>query len=483
MREAAPLSPEEANGLLVPLVAYDVVVLAVSGGADSTALMHLAAAWAVRTPGAPRLVVASIDHGLRPEAGAEAAEVVARAGTLGLEARVLPWNGPRPATGIQAAAREARYRLLIGVAREAAELAGGPRLAAVATAHTADDQAETVLMRLARGAGVDGLAGIPSRGRFDHGEADGQCGSTDVLRPLLAVPRRRLVATLEAASIPYVDDPSNRDVRFERVRMREALRLLEPLGLTREALARTATRMQAAKAALDHAVDRVWSGAVACPFEAAYIEVDRDAVAREPDEVGTRLFRRVLAMAGGGATPAELSAVETACRRLFRPRDPAGELVFTLGGCIVEVDVRDSRDAGKVRVCREPDRGGGLPRIDLAPGQGVLWDRRYQAMVSARHPEPVEIGPIGDDWPALATDIPVLRGLAIPVRALRGLPAFRARGAIVAVPTLSAAAASVGDTTSAALLAGPLEPAGQGGVMVPRLRARRWLGPAMDDAA
>ena len=476
----APLSPAEADALLAPLLAYGTVVLAVSGGADSTASMLLAASWAARTPTGPRLVVVSIDHGLRPEAAAESDAVATQARALGLEARVLRWEGPRPATGIQTAARDARYGLLMQIALEAAGAAAGPRPAAIATAHTADDQAETLLMRLARGSGVDGLAGIPARGRLEQTGADGRIESVDILRPLLSVPRARLIATLEAAGITWLDDPSNRDGRFERVRVRQALRLLEPLGVGREALARTATRMQAARAALDHAVDQLWAATVACPFDATFVEIDRRAVADAPDEVGVRLLRRVLARAGGAGGPAELSAVESACRRLFGNADAAVVPAFTLGGCIVAVEARDARAASLVRVWREPDRAAGLPRIGLAPGQDVLWDRRYRASVSVRHPGPVEIGPVGDDWHALAAASPVLRRLGIPAGAIRGLPAFRVRGIIAAVPTLSMAAAEIGDAAAAARLAGPLEPAVEGGQMLPQLRAHRWLASLPD---
>ena len=198
IRPADPLSEAAADALLAPLGSFRAIVLAVSGGADSTALMHLAARWVLRSPSAPKLHVASVDHGLRPEAATEAEQVVAQAKALGLGARTLRWEGQKPAAGIQDAARRARYALLLELAIEVArDVLGDLPSTAIVTAHTADDQAETVLMRLARGSGVDGLAAMPVVTRVERMSlADGGMEGVALLRPLLAVPRARLVATL-----------------------------------------------------------------------------------------------------------------------------------------------------------------------------------------------------------------------------------------------------------------------------------------------
>ena len=163
-------------------------------------------------------------------------EVLAAAARLGVTAETAVWLGPKPDTGIQAAARRARYHLL-------AEVANRQRLEVVATAHTEDDQAETLLMRLARGSGVDGLSGIAERIEL--------AGVTFV-RPLLGVTHGQLVATLVARGIGWRSDPANAEPRFERVRMREALTggLADAAGLASRPLATSARRLARARRAL-----------------------------------------------------------------------------------------------------------------------------------------------------------------------------------------------------------------------------------------
>lgn len=449
---ARPITPAEADALLAPLANFPHVVLAVSGGADSTALMHLTARWAERRLDAirPAILVVTIDHGLRAASAAEVLHVARLSREMGLAHRTLRWIGDKPATGIQAAAREARYRLLIDAA---VEHAGGGAAAAIVTAHTADDQAETLLMRLARGSGVDGLAAIPLTGHITHGAPDGTSRAAPVLRPLLVVPRARLVATLQAAGIAFLDDPSNSDDRFERVRVRKALALLEPLGLTRAALARTARRMQAAKSALETAADRLEASAVRKRFEVVE-EIDHAGVTGEPDEIGVRLLRRLIDRIGGASERPSLSAIEDAHARLFRSR-AALVPAFTLGGTIVE---RRATTAGdRVLIYREPDRGDGLPTLTLAPGQSALWDARIRVSLAAHGEAAVEVGPLGDDWTCLARTHPSLAAIALPAAAMRGLPAFRRDGRIVAVPMLVRFAEHAGDGATAAALSDPAD--------------------------
>ncbi len=278
-----PASPDRLTAklrarLFSPLAGLSRVGVAVSGGPDSTALIILLNVWKRDNPAAPALHVLTVDHGLRPEAAREADAVLDLAARLGHPAEKLVWrhDGPPPASGIQAEARTARYRLLI-------EAAGRHRLEAVLLAHTRDDQAETLLMHLARGSGVAGLAGMP---------AERTIGGVRFLRPLLTVAKSDLVALLETAGIAYVTDPSNASDRYTRVRVRKALPALADLGLTADRLAGTARRMARAEAALRAATDDlqrraatdhggVWSNDVA-PLAAA------------ADEIGLRLLVRLI---------------------------------------------------------------------------------------------------------------------------------------------------------------------------------------------
>ena len=209
------------------------IAVAVSGGGDSLALLHLAHLAGLR----PKAV--TVDHGLRAEAAAEAALVAARCADWGLSHRVLRWEHGRPIAGnLMQAARTARYRLM-------ADWARGAGVGTVWLAHTADDQAEGFLMALARGAGLDGLSGM--RAEWDD---QGVCFA----RPFLSTPRKSLRDHLTDAGIPWAEDPTNRDDRYTRARIRKALALLEPLGLSGDRIAQTVRHLSDARSALDFAL-------------------------------------------------------------------------------------------------------------------------------------------------------------------------------------------------------------------------------------
>ncbi|MFW6077589.1 MAG: tRNA lysidine(34) synthetase TilS [Hyphomicrobiales bacterium] len=322
-----PVSPPEAAELLNPLRFYRHVALAVSGGGDSMALMWLATEWAKHTQQPPRLTVLTVDHGLRAASAREAAWVIEQARALGLAAEVLQWHGEKPTTGVQARAREARYDLLTGWC--AANGAG-----ALVTAHSLDDQAETVLMRLARGSGVDGLAGMrPSRQ-----------DRLAILRPLLGVSRVRLRSTLAAAGLAWIEDPSNRDPRYERVRWRNTLAGLAQEGLAPAMIALSARRLERARQALEHATSRLEDHAVA--HEAEHATFRLAAVQGEPEELVVRLLRRLIMRYGTGGEAPELAALE----RLSAWMSDGVSGGRTLAGC------RISRRKDAVRISRAPPR-------------------------------------------------------------------------------------------------------------------------------
>lgn len=216
-----------------PIADEDAWLIAVSGGPDSLALLHMASAWAA---GHPRvgLFAATVDHGLRPESSAEARIVASHCASLGVPHAILPWEGPKPKTRLQERAREARYALLFQEARRR-----GARV--VLTAHHADDQAETILFRLARGSGVAGLAGMGAVTKV-HGAA--------LVRPLLDVPKAALIAYCHKHGIAAIDDPSNRDVKYARARLRKLTPLLAAEGLDAATFSRFARRMRRAEEAL-----------------------------------------------------------------------------------------------------------------------------------------------------------------------------------------------------------------------------------------
>lgn len=319
--DAAPDSPPGLSvagldTLFAPFRRHDRILLAVSGGPDSTALMLLARRWRAGRDAGPELAVATVDHGLRAEARTEAEAVGALAARLGLPHAILTLAAPLPKARLQEAARHARYEALLAHAR----LIGAD---AIATAHTLDDQAETVLFRLMRGSGIGGLAGIP---------AERALGDVELLRPLLGLSKIALTEHCRHAGIGFAEDPSNRDPRFARARLRALLPALAEEGLDAAALARLAVRMARADAALETATDA--AGARLWPAEGP-IRFSRAGFVDLPAEIGLRLLGRALAAVADG--PVELGKLE-ALHGWIAALDPQGHGARTLAGALVRVN-------------------------------------------------------------------------------------------------------------------------------------------------
>ena len=341
----SPISAQDAKRLFADWKAAPAIVLAVSGGPDSIALMWLAARWRRSLARGPRLIAVTVDHGLRPEAKGEARDVKRLARTLDVPHRTMRWTGVKPNTGLPAAARTARYRLLAQAAR-----ANGATH--ILTAHTRDDQAETLLMRLLRGSGIAGLAAMARQS-----ERDGVL----LARPFLHVSKSQLVATLGKAKLGFADDPTNRDTGYTRPRLRAIMPVLAAEGGDARNLARLASRLARANAALEVLVDgaerylaltdasRPGTGASTGAFDAK-------AFAAMPEEIRLRLLKRAIDRLGHEG-PAELGKVEALLSALdqagqkgaarYRPR-----LKQTLGGALV------SLIEGRIRVEPAPRRRG-----------------------------------------------------------------------------------------------------------------------------
>jgi tRNA(Ile)-lysidine synthase len=317
------LRDQEADALFAGLENSRGLILAVSGGPDSTALLVLAARWAKRLKGGPKLVAVTIDHGLRAEAAREAAVVKRLARRLGVAHRTLRWRGPKPETGLQEAARAARYRLL-------AQAAASAGYAHILTAHTLDDQAETVLFRLARGSGLIGLAAMAQVSPLPVG-AD-RMGF--LLRPLLHVPKARLVATLQAEGIGYSEDPSNLDPRFTRSRLRALMPHLAREGLSADGLSRFAARVRRADATIEFAVAAARDALAPEPWpERGPVRFDTAGFASLPAEVALRLLGRAIARTGSEG-PVELAKLESLYAAM---RQTASRLRRTLAGSLITV--------------------------------------------------------------------------------------------------------------------------------------------------
>jgi tRNA(Ile)-lysidine synthase len=341
---ADAVSDAEANGLFRGLENLPSLMLAVSGGPDSTALLVLAARWAKLLRRGPKLTAVTIDHGLRPEAAREAAAVKQLARKLGVAHRTLRWRGRKPGTGLQEAARNARYELL-------AQAAARDGVGHILTAHTLDDQAETVLFRMARGSGLVGLTGMapvaPLPARAKH--------EIFLVRPLLHLPKARLIATLQAAKIGYAEDPSNHDPRFTRARLRTLLPALAREGLDARGLARLALRLRRAEATIVVAVDAA-RGALAPPPwpERGPVVFETSRFVQLPAEVALRLLGEAVAHTGNEG-PVELAKLETLYGAL---RAGPSKLRRTLAGALITLSDR------QLTVERAPVRRGLAIRKD-----------------------------------------------------------------------------------------------------------------------
>lgn len=418
MGQPSPLELDEIGPVFDRLLVGP-LALAVSGGADSMALMHLVAAWSAGRTG-PRPLVLTVDHGLRPGSGDEAAWVGHEAQRLGLVHATLPWIGAKPASGLQAAARDARYSLMSDyLDREVRDGAlAGKR--AIVTAHHADDQAETFLMRLGRGSGLDGLSGMRQRETLRPGSVEGT-GCT-ILRPLLHVPKARLIATLEKAGSQWREDPSNASSDFERVRVRDALGMLDDVGIDATRIALSARRLARARemvaAAAADAARRVQLN------DGIFARVEPHVLSCLPDEIRIRVLAAVLEAFGGLSPPPRLSQIEELATAMAEP----GRRPLTLGGCRIASDTD-----GALLIWRESGREG-LPRLDLQPGAGQVWDRRFAVRLAGSEAADMRVQALGGEGVRHIARTTVLP--RAPAGALETLAAFWREGRLIAVPTL-----------------------------------------------
>ena len=322
------------------------VVLAVSGGSDSMALLRLAAHWAAGSD-RPVFHVATVDHGLRREAADEAAFVAAAAAERGLPHTTLHWTGAKPTTRVQERARAARYALLAAHARTLGATC-------IVTAHHADDQAETILMRLGRGSGLDGLAGMRRDTRLAPG--------LTLVRPVLDVPKSDLVALCRRLGQSYVNDPSNDDSRFARPRLRAQADVAASLGLDRSTLLRLGRRMARAEAALEAEARRL-EGRLA-PRRAPGLWVASLAESAASPELLTRVLRAAVAEVGGRRV-IRLERLEALADALHDALAARRSLRTTLGGAQIDL----ARDATiSVTPERPRRRGHRAPYTTLGAG-------------------------------------------------------------------------------------------------------------------
>lgn len=406
--DAGPLTQQEFDTLMDALPrmgGVSQVAAAVSGGPDSMALALLAHGWAA--PRGIALTALTVDHGLRAGSAAEAATVAAWMAAHFIPHHILAWSD-RPRGNLQAEARRARFGLL----ENWCAVGGIPVLL---LAHHLEDQAETVLLRLGRGSGVYGLAGMAAEA------APAWPGAPARIRPLLDVPKARLAASLRAAGQDWIEDPSNANPAFARVRARSVWTALAPLGITPDRLARTARQMARARAALD-AEAQALIAAAATFGDGGWCTL-RPAVLRAAhDEVGLRALALLLMAVGGGDYPPRLERLERLWTHLYEGLTGA----MTLAGC----RIIPGQDA--LLLVRETR---GMQGALVLADRPQIWDGRF---VAHHHGHPAGGLTIDRLRPgamtALRAAVPDSALKRVPSAARQVLPAIYDRDGLLAVP-------------------------------------------------
>jgi tRNA(Ile)-lysidine synthase len=359
-----------------------------SGGPDSLALALLAADWARARGG--RLTALTVDHGLRPEAAAEARQVATWLAARGVAHEILSWAGRKPASGVQAAARAARHALLGGWCERHGVLH-------LLLAHHRGDQAETLALRREGGSGPDGLAAMAAETPTPWGR---------VLRPLLAMPKAALTAWLAARRQPWIEDPSNRERRYARVRLRAAI---ADAG-SEAALAEEARGFGRARAAREAEVAAALARLVRL-HQAGWGEIET-GVGALPDGLAASVLARVIVAIGNQdyrPRGERLAGLLGALRQGKRGR--------TLGGCRIVLH------RGAWVVARE---SASLPAPAAFAGTRAAWDRFVAILPPGLNPGGLTLGPVGAARP------PCLEAVAAPARP--ALPALADLDGVAAIP-------------------------------------------------
>lgn len=394
--DTSPVSESEFAVLMRPFAPFEAqphLAVAVSGGRDSRALVLLARQWTSRRGG--KIAALVVDHGLRPEAAAEAEQTRVWLAARGIEAHVLHWQPPSHLrAGLQAAARTARYRLLLDWCARHGVLH-------LLTAHQADDQAETYALRAARDSGPAGLAAMSALVEFPEAR---------LLRPLLPVTRARLTATLQGRAQTWIDDPSNSNPRFARGQLRRDGLPMPPAAALRRA-AEFAQRRVADESEITDALARC---AMPHPLGAALI--DHALWRGLPVKWASSVLASVIVTVAGAAYPPRRQRTQRAVAQmravgLDPDRPPAG---MTLGGC------RILWRGGHWLVVREPAtiRPGGWDR----EARAGRWDGRFEIFAGSGMGRRVTEG----DWAALAAVAGSAQGWEKAWPATAGLPAVLA---------------------------------------------------------
>jgi tRNA(Ile)-lysidine synthase len=349
-----PIGEVEFSALMEPLGPFEPkpeIAVGFSGGVDSTALLHLAARWTRRRGG--KIFALTVDHGLRAESSAEAKLVQRRVRALGVTGSILRWEDKKPVSGIQNAARQARYELMTRWCRRMGVLH-------LLLGHHQEDQAETLLHRLGRQTGADGLAGMARLRETNH---------VRLLRPCLGIPKTRLRAITKSYNLDWVEDPSNQNLDYARVRLRKLLPSLEVERISSAALAGTASRLASVRKTLEHRTVQALAAATELS-SFGYARIRFEALTNVEPEIAHRVLDRLLGAIGGHFYPIRHQLLVNLLKDIQQTKLAASR---TLAGCIIlshNGDILVVREAGR---CEEQK---------IIVGSWEDWDGRYRVRIT-----------------------------------------------------------------------------------------------------
>lgn len=407
-----PIGELEFSALMEPLGPFEPrpqVAIGYSGGGDSTALVLLAARWTRRRGG--KLFALTVDHGLRPDSSSEAELVQRRIEALGVSGSILQWGGSKPASGIQNAARQARYDLMTRWCRRKGVLH-------LLLGHHQEDQAETLLHRLGRQTGADGFAGM---GRIR------ETADVRLLRPCLNIPGRRLRAVAESFNVNWVEDPSNQDPAYARVRLRNLLPSLEAEQISPTALAGTARRLARVRRSMEYQTVQILAGAAELS-SLGYARIRSEAVTDAEPEIAYRVLERLLGAIGGHFYPIRYYLLANLLKNIQQTRFLTSR---TLAGCII------LRQKDDILVVREAAR---CEERKVFAGTWENWDGRYRIRITGSKTPTKQtyfIRPLGNNLARKTLKKVVINEL-IGVNAVvrRALPSIWDHRGLVCVPHL-----------------------------------------------
>lgn len=410
MVSVAPLTKAEFSCLMTSLGAKPssgIYAVAVSGGPDSMALAIFMAKWA-------RVVFVTFDHGLRKESASEAFKVSKWLKNSGFKHHILKWTAAKPSKDLQAEARRARYRALANFCKEKG-------IQYLVLGHTQDDQAETFFMRLLRGSGVDGLSAMAPVTHMGRGSR-----SLILLRPFLKIPKARLIVTLKKLKKSWIEDPSNQNLDFTRIKIRQLLAEINISGFNSETFSKTAYRMGRVRKFLESETQKLITSSVIF-YDEGYARINLQPLRGAHEEITLRTLAKVLISVSAEIYPPRIESLEKLCRSLISKKFKGS----TLMGCQIIV-LKTGVD--EVLVVREA--AAVKDSFTLKGGERKIFDNRFEVALApgAKSGTVRILGEAG--WRKLVSNHPNLRRQSLPYAVKISLPALFRGNQVIAVPQL-----------------------------------------------